>query len=107
MGLGCEYTIQKAFRAAKGGVLFIDEAYSLQGEIAITTLLREMENHREDCIVIFAGYPEPMQGFLDRNLGMRSRIAFQVKFEDYTTEELCGITKLMLSGKHKQREQHA
>ncbi len=70
----------------KGGVLFIDEAYSLQGEIAITTLLREMENHREDVIVIFAGYPEPMQGFLDRNLGMRSRIAFQVKFEDYYSQ---------------------
>lgn len=45
-----------------------------------------MENHREDVIVIFAGYPEPMQGFLDRNLGMRSRIAFQVKFEDYYSQ---------------------
>ena len=52
----------------------------------ITTLLREMENHREDVIVIFAGYPEPMQGFLDRNLGMRSRIVFQVKFEDYYSQ---------------------
>lgn len=72
--------------SSKGGVLFIDEAYSLQGEIAITTLLREMENHREDVIVIFAGYPEPMQGFLDRNLGMRSRIVFQVKFEDYYSQ---------------------
>ena len=47
-----------------------------------------MENHREDVIVIFAGYPEPMQGFLDRNLGMRSRIAFQVKFEDYYSQNV-------------------
>ena len=45
-----------------------------------------MENHREDVIVIFAGYTEPMQGFLDRNLGMRSRIVFQVKFEDYYSQ---------------------
>ena len=87
-------------------MLFIDEAYSLCdayengfGDEAIDTIVQEMENHREDVIVIFAGYPEPMQEFLDRNPGMRSRIAFQVKFEDYTTEELCGITKLMLSGK--------
>ena len=87
-------------------MLFIDEAYSLCdayengfGDEAIDTIVQEMENHREDVIVIFAGYPEPMQEFLDRNPGMRSRIAFQVQFEDYTTEELCGITKLMLSGK--------
>lgn len=98
--------VKKRFQEAQGGVLFIDEAYSLCdayengfGDEAIDTIVQEMENHREDVIVIFAGYPEPMQEFLDRNPGMRSRIAFQVKFEDYTTEELCGITKLMLSGK--------
>ncbi len=98
--------VKKKFREAQGGVLFIDEAYSLCdayengfGDEAIDTIVQEMENHREDVIVIFAGYPEPMQEFLDRNPGMRSRIAFQVKFEDYTTEELCGITKLMLSRK--------
>ena len=58
-----------------------------------------MENHRDDVIIIFAGYPKPMQQFLDRNPGMRSRIAFSVEFDDYSTEELCEITKLMLSRK--------
>ena len=58
-----------------------------------------MENHRDDVIVIFAGYPEPMKAFLDRNPGMRSRIAFCVEFADYTTEELCEITELMLAKK--------
>ena len=52
-----------------------------------------------DIIVIFAGYKEPMQRFLDRNPGMLSRIAFQIEFEDYTTEELCDIAKLMASKK--------
>ena len=55
-----------------------------------------MENHRDDVIVIFAGYPEPMKEFLERNPGMKSRIAFEVRFEDYTTAELMDITKLML-----------
>ena len=98
--------VKKRFREAQGGVLFIDEAYALCdsyehgfGDEAINTLVQEMENHRDDVIVIFAGYPEPMKEFLDRNPGMLSRIAFQVEFEDYTTEELCEITKLMLSQK--------
>lgn len=95
--------VQKKFMEAQGGVLFVDEAYSLCdsyehgfGDEAINTLVQEMENHRDDVIVIFAGYPDPMKEFLDRNPGMLSRIAFQVEFEDYTTEELCEITKLML-----------
>lgn len=95
--------VKKKFKEAQGGVLFIDEAYALCdsyengfGDEAINTLVQEMENHRDDVIVIFAGYTEPMQKFLDRNPGMLSRIAFQVKFEDYTTDELCSITKLML-----------
>ena len=58
-----------------------------------------METHRDDVIVIFAGYTDKMQAFLDRNPGMASRIAFNVEFEDYTTEELCDIAKLMLSRK--------
>ena len=58
-----------------------------------------MENHRDDVIVIFAGYPKQMQEFLERNPGMKSRIAFQVEFEDYTVDELCDITKVMAKKK--------
>ena len=99
--------IKRRFREARGGVLFIDEAYSLCdgrengfGDEAINTIVQEMENHRDDVIVIFAGYPEPMERFLERNPGMRSRIAFKVQFEDYTTDELCGITRLMAARKN-------
>ncbi len=98
--------VKKKFKEAQGGVLFVDEAYSLSdsyengfGDEAINTLVQEMENHRDDVIVIFAGYPDKMKHFLDRNPGMLSRIAFHVEFEDYSTEELCDITKLMLSKK--------
>ena len=87
-------------------MLFIDEAYSLcdgyengYGDEAINTIVQEMENHRDKVIVIFAGYPTQMKQFLDRNPGLLSRIAFQVEFEDYTVDELCEITKLMLSRK--------
>ena len=98
--------VKKKFKEAQGGVLFIDEAYSLCdnyengfGDEAINTLVQEMENHRDDVIVIFAGYTDPMHRFLDRNPGMLSRIAFQVEFEDYTTDELCEIANLMVSKK--------
>ena len=87
-------------------MLFIDEAYSLCdsyengfGDEAINTIVQEMENHRDNVIVIFAGYPDKMKRFLDRNPGLLSRIAFQVEFEDYSTEELCEIAKLMLKRK--------
>ena len=63
------------------------------------TIVQEMENQRDNVIVIFAGYPDRMKQFLDRNPGLLSRIAFQVEFEDYTVDELCEITKLMLSKK--------
>lgn len=98
--------VKNKFRAAKGGVLFIDEAYSLAeerdglyGDEAINTIVQEMENHREDMVVIFAGYPEEMERFLEKNPGLRSRIAFHVPFADYSTEELCGIARLI--GKSK------
>lgn len=98
--------VKKKFKDAQGGVLFIDEAYSLcddrensYGDEAINTLVQEMENHRDDVIVIFAGYKDKMQSFLDRNPGMASRIAFHVEFENYTTDELCDITRLQLSKK--------
>lgn len=98
--------VKNKFREAKGGVLFIDEAYSLCdhyengfGDEAINTIVQEMENNREDTIVIFAGYTEPMMAFLARNPGMRSRIAFNITFEDYSVEELCRITELIAEKK--------
>ena len=93
--------VKGKFMEAKGGVLFIDEAYSLvddrdgmYGDEAINTIVQEMENHRDDVIVIFAGYPDKMEKFLEKNPGLRSRIAFHVPFEDYDVEELCEIAEL-------------
>ena len=90
--------VKEAFEKAKGSVLFIDEAYSLVdkqgsfGDEAINAIVQEMENSRGSTVVIFAGYPDKMEHFLDRNPGLRSRIAFHVPFEDYTPEELVEIT---------------
>lgn len=98
--------VKKAFEAAKGGVLFIDEAYSLldrdsnlYGDEAINTIVQEMENNRDDTIVIFAGYPKEMEEFLNRNPGLKSRIAFHVPFENYSPEELVLIARLMADNK--------
>ena len=94
--------IQKIFEKASGGVLFIDEAYSLVddrdglfGDEAINTIVQEMENRRDDIVVIFAGYPDKMETFLQKNPGLRSRIAFHVPFDDYNVEELCDIARVM------------
>ena len=101
--------VKEKFKAASGGVLFIDEAYSLvddrdgsYGDEAINTIVQEMENHRADVVVIFAGYPDKMEGFLAKNPGLRSRIAFHVPFADYNSEELCQIADIMSkkSGMH-------
>ncbi len=95
-------TVQEKFKAARGGVLFIDEAYSLAdegrgsfGDEAINTIVQEMENNRDNMVVIFAGYPDKMKGFLQKNPGLSSRIAFHVSFDDYSTDELCRIAKLI------------
>lgn len=95
-------TVQAKFKEAIGGVLFIDEAYSLvddrdgsYGDEAINTIVQEMENHRADVVVIFAGYPDKMEGFLAKNPGLRSRIAFHVPFADYNSEELCQIADMI------------
>ena len=94
-------TVQKRFEQAEGGVLFIDEAYSLvdgrsgsYGDEAINTIVQEMENYRDDMVVIFAGYPDRMEEFLQKNPGLRSRIAYYVPFADYSVEELCSIAAL-------------
>ena len=65
------------------------------GDEAINTIVQEMENHREDVAVIFAGYPDKMEGFLQKNPGLRSRIAFHVHFDDYDMNELCDIAELI------------
>ena len=77
-----------------GGILFIDEAYELSSESvreATEVLLEEMENHKDDLIVIMAGYSNEMQEFLKRNPGLASRIGYTFYFDDYTTAELTEI----------------
>ena len=106
-------TVKAKFREARGGVLFIDEAYSLLdnshsfGDEAINTIVQEMENQREKVIVIFAGYPKPMEEFLARNEGMRSRIAFHLDFPDYGPEEMLLILEKMLSEQRYHLEKDA
>lgn len=107
-------TVQKRFEQAEGGVLFIDEAYALvdgrsgsYGDEAINTIVQEMENHRDDMVVIFAGYPDRMEEFLQKNPGLRSRIAYHVPFADYSVEELCSIAALTAQKKGLHLDGHA
>lgn len=94
----------QAVRAALGGVLFIDEAYSLCrgqddtfGLEAIDTLVKAMEDYRDNLVVILAGYSREMEQFLQANSGLRSRFPNRIEFPDYTGEELtriaCGLAK--------------
>lgn len=92
--------VKELFKRAVGNILFIDEAYSLcegkeglYGDESINAIVQEMENNRENVIVIFAGYKKEMQNFLDKNSGLRSRIAFEVEFPDYSEEELFEIAR--------------
>ena len=89
---------QKVIQEALGGVLFIDEAYALAGEgedsygkEAIETLLKGMEDHRDDLVVIVAGYDELMHRFIDSNPGLRSRFNKFFSFPDYNGDELVKI----------------
>ena len=93
-------------QSALGGVLFIDEAYSLYrgkddsfGLEAIDTLVKAMEDHRDDLIVILAGYTKEMKEFLEANSGLRSRFVNIIEFADYTGEELMLIAKSIAKGK--------
>ena len=106
--------VKRAFKEALGGVLFIDEAYSLvddrsgmYGDEAINTIVQEMENHRDDIVVIFAGYPDKMEEFINKNPGLRSRIAFHIPFEDYSSDELCKISALIAKEKGMELSQEA
>ncbi|WP_251153887.1 AAA family ATPase [Cellulosimicrobium sp. Marseille-Q4280] len=80
---------------ALGGVLFVDEAYGLAedqyGAEAITTLVKDMEDHRDELVVVVAGYPGPMADFLATNPGLESRFSTTITFEDYTDDELRDI----------------
>jgi len=93
---------QEQIQKALGGVLFIDEAYALAsrqedfGQEAIDTILKAMEDHRDDLIVIVAGYTEPMENFINSNPGLRSRFNKYIEFPDYTLDELMGIFDLNL-----------
>ena len=93
--------VKEIFARAKGKLLFIDEAYSLleghdgdYGREAISTIVQEMENNREDTVVIFAGYPNRMKAFFSVNPGLRSRVPFRISFQDYSVEEMLEITEL-------------
>ena len=76
--------------------MFIDEAYALKSDTAITVLLQEMENQRDHVIVILAGYNERMKAFMEKNEGLKSRIPHWIEFLDYNADELTEIFKLML-----------
>ena len=104
------HTAQKArdqVKRAVGGILFIDEAYSLArggekdfGKEAIDTLVKAMEDHKDDLILILAGYRDEMARFLKTNPGLKSRFPIHIDFPDYSIEELLKIAELML----KQRQ---
>lgn len=91
---------QEKINEAMGGVLFIDEAYTLAkgendfGQESIDTLLKAMEDQREDFVVIVAGYSEPMNRFLESNPGLKSRFNKSIIFEDYSPNELLDIFEL-------------
>lgn len=94
---------------ALGGILFIDEAYSLArgsekdfGKEAIDTLVKAMEDHKDEFILILAGYQKEMQYFLMSNPGLQSRFPLHLKFNDYTVEELMKIAEII--AKNRQYE---
>ena len=97
----------KVIDAARGGVLFVDEAYALAGDAregadrfaheALATLVRAMEDHRDDLVVILAGYPHEMRRLLDVNPGLESRIGATIDFPDYTDPELIQILQTMIA----------
>lgn len=110
-GLVAGYVGQTAIKTgevlqkAMGGVLFIDEAYTLTdrggsdyGQEAVDTLLKAMEDHREDLVVIVAGYTEPMERFIHSNPGLESRFNRFLHFPDYTAQELAEIFELRCKG---------
>jgi AAA+ superfamily predicted ATPase len=89
---------QKVFDKARGGVLFVDEAYTLKhgeqddfGQEAIDALMEQMEAHRDDTVVIFAGYPDKLEPFLASNPGLKSRVPTTINFPKYSNQDLSKI----------------
>lgn len=103
------HTAQKTreqVRKAYGGILFIDEAYSLArggekdfGKEAIDLLVKSMEDHKNDFILILAGYEKEMEGFLETNPGLRSRFPIHIDFPDYNHQELLRIAEQMFASR--------
>lgn len=93
-------TVKKLVKKAKGGILFIDEAYSLkndnQGKEAIDCLIREMEEYRDDLVVILVGYENEMKELLKLNPGFESRVPNHISFDDYDAEQLLNIALSMI-----------
>ena len=97
---------KEVLESALGGVLFIDEAYTLKngandsfGQEAIDTILKFMEDHRKDIVIIFAGYSKEMEDFLKTNSGLKSRVPKKFMFEDYSEDEIVRIGLLDLNGR--------
>lgn len=105
--------VKKEVKRAIGGILFIDEAYSLArggekdfGKEAIDALVKAMEDNKDDLILILAGYSEEMENFLDTNPGLRSRFPIHVDFRDYNISELIDIaTKISTEKEYKLTDQ--
>jgi SpoVK/Ycf46/Vps4 family AAA+-type ATPase len=100
---------REQLQKARGGILFIDEAYQLYkpdnerdyGAEAIELLLQVMENQRDDLIIIFAGAKEKLEIFFNSNPGVSSRIGNHINFQDYNTAELVEITKFLLHNENR------
>jgi SpoVK/Ycf46/Vps4 family AAA+-type ATPase len=110
-----EKLVADAFERARHGILFIDEAYALAGisaegptrdmddvyaKAAIDTLLKLMEDNRSTVVVIVAGYPDPMDRFLKKNVGLKSRFPKTLEFQPYSHDELLAIFQQMVEEGH-------
>lgn len=103
------HRVRENVKKALGGILFVDEAYSLArggekdfGKEAIDTLVKEMEDNKDKFILILAGYKDEMECFLRTNPGLRSRFPIQIDFPDYTIDELIQIAELMVKNRQYQ-----
>ena len=106
--------VREQIKRAMGGILFIDEAYSLArggekdfGKEAIDTLVKSMEDYKDSFILILAGYRDEMEHFLRTNPGLRSRFPIHIEFKDYTKDQLMDIAQLMVEKKQYKLSQGA